>query len=88
MIWIGGSTTQNPMPTLTMDGTIEINCSGGTFANTGKVKLVGCAPDDGKWADICIYGTNQGQIKQTLSCINLFSVNCICPSSSCPSCPP
>jgi len=83
-IWIGGATTQNPMPTQTMDGSIHINCSGGTFASTGKVKLVGCAPYESKPADICIHGTNSGQIKQTLSCIDFFSVQC---NSDCPEYP-
>jgi hypothetical protein len=80
-IWIGGSVTQNPMPVLPMLGTILINCDGGTFATGGKVKLVGCAPFEDAPADICILGTNNGQIVQTPVCLNLFAAQC---TSSCP----
>jgi len=68
-IWIGGATTQSPLPTLTMDGKVQINCSGGTMTSTGKVKLVGCPPYDGKNADICLHGTPYyGHVTQSLSC--------------------
>jgi hypothetical protein len=80
-IWIGGATGQSPMPVLTMDGAVLINCSGGEFDSTAKVKLVGCAPYEDAQADICILGTHNGQITQPLSCANHFSVEC---SSSCP----
>jgi len=61
--------------------TPQINCSGGTFAGTGKVKLVGCAAYNGKSADICIHGTKNGRVTQPLVCNNQFSVQC---TSSCP----
>jgi hypothetical protein len=82
-IWIGGSVTQNPMPVLTMDGVVRINCMGGTYATGAKVKLVGCPPFEDAPATVCVNGT-AGPIIQTPVCLELFSAQCPPEIALCP----
>ncbi|MBI5765073.1 MAG: hypothetical protein HZA51_16280 [Planctomycetes bacterium] len=56
-IWIGGSATQNPLPPVTMQGTVRVNCPALSKTFAGQVKVVGCATGPQQTADICVYGT-------------------------------
>ena len=73
-IWIGGSTTQSPLPALTFLGSVQVNhaTSPGTF--TGLIKVVGCLsqspiPCQSTAPFICIEGTNHGEVRY-------FSLGC------------
>ena len=79
-IWIGGSATQNPLPPVTMLGTVRVNCPAQTKSFAGQVKVVGCASASHQSADICVNGTvppgNRPILYVDKNCAYKYGTNC------------
>lgn len=79
-IWIGGSATQNPLPPVTMLGTVRVNCPELTKTFAGQVKVVGCASATHQSADICVYGTippgNRPILYVDKNCTHKYGTSC------------
>ena len=70
-IWIGGSTSQNPLPILPFGGSIVISNAPTPGVFGGEVKVVGCAETTNQPADICFFGGVSGSRP-----VRYFNNNC------------